>query len=98
MFRDIQSQRSIRTEFVNIDFIRRDGLSLALWQLFDIVQSALGENINMTVKIFCVCSSVDVCGTKARMHTYKYSLFLTALMFQNLLQLTTRQGKKIYIL
>ena len=31
------------------------------------------------------------------MHTYKYSLFLTALMFQNLLQLTTRQGKKIYI-
>ena len=80
------------------DFIRRDGLSLAMWQLFDIVQSAFGENINMTVKIFCVCSSVDVCGTKARMHTYKYSLFLTALMFQNLLQLTTRQGKKIYIL
>ena len=56
------------------------------------------ENINMTVKIFCVCLSVDVCGTKARMHTYKYSLFLTALMFQNLLQLTIRQGKKIYIL
>ena len=79
------------------DFIRRDGLSLAMWQLFDIVQSAFGENINMTVKIFCVCSSVDVCGNKARMHTYKYRLFLTAL-FQNLLQLTTRQGKKIYIL
>ena len=59
-------------------------------KFFDIVQSAFGENINMTVKIFCVCSSVDVCGTKARMHTYKYSLFLTALMFQNLLQLTTR--------
>ena len=51
------------------DFIPRDGLSLAMWQLFDIVQSAFGENINMTVKIFCVCSSVDVCGTKARMHT-----------------------------
>ena len=25
------------------DFIRRDGLSLAMWQLFDIVQSAFGE-------------------------------------------------------
>ena len=56
------------------NFIRRDGLSLAMWQLFDIVQSAFGENINMIVKIFCVCSSVDVCGTKARMHTYKYSV------------------------
>ena len=49
------------------DFIRRDGLYI----LFDIVQSAFGENINMTVKIFCVCSSVDVCGTKARMDTYR---------------------------
>ena len=29
--------------------IRRDGLSLAIWILFDIVQSAFGEN-NMTVK------------------------------------------------
>ena len=34
------------------DFIRRDGLSLAILQLFNIVQSAFGENINMTVKIF----------------------------------------------
>ena len=33
-FRDIQSQRSIRMEFVSIDFIRREGLSLAIW--FDI--------------------------------------------------------------
>ena len=53
------------------DFIRRDGLSLAIWQLFDIVQSAFEENINMIVKIFCVCSSVNVCGTKARMDTYR---------------------------
>ena len=44
------------------------GSCVAMWQLFDIVQSALRENIHMTVKIFCVCSSVDVCGTKARMH------------------------------
>ena len=49
-FRDIQSQRSIRMEFVIIDFIRREGLSLAIW--FDIVESAFGENIHMTVKIF----------------------------------------------
>ena len=35
----------------------------------DIAQSAFGEN-NMTVKIFCVCSSVDACGIKARMDTY----------------------------
>ena len=50
-FRDIQSQRSIRMEFVNYcDFIRREGLSLAIW--FDIVESAFGENIHMTVKIF----------------------------------------------
>ena len=53
------------------DFIRRDGLSLAIWQLFDIVQSAFGENINMIVKIFCVCSSVNVCGNKALMDTYR---------------------------
>ena len=32
------------------DFIRREGLSLAIW--FDIVESAFGENIHMTVKIF----------------------------------------------
>ena len=31
------------------DFIRREGLSLAIWQLFDIVQSAFGENINMII-------------------------------------------------
>ena len=30
-----------------------------------------GESINMTVKIFCVCSSVDVFGAKARMDTYR---------------------------
>ena len=51
-FRDIQSQRSIRMEFVRnyYDFIRREGLSLAIW--FDIVESVFGENIHMTVKIF----------------------------------------------
>ena len=32
------------------DFIPREGLSLAIW--FDIVESAFGENIHMTVKIF----------------------------------------------
>ena len=32
------------------DFVRREGLSLAKW--FDIVESAFGENIHMTVKIF----------------------------------------------
>ena len=51
-FRDIQSQRSIRMAFVRVcnyyDFIRREGLSLALW--FDIVE--FRENIHMTVKIF----------------------------------------------
>ena len=39
--------------------------------IVDIVQSAFGENINMMVKIFCVCSSVNVCSTKARMDTYR---------------------------
>ena len=29
------------------------------------------RNINMIVKIFCVCSSVNVCGNKAGMDTYK---------------------------
>ena len=49
-FRDIQSQRSIRMAFVIIiyDFIRHEGLSLAIW--FDIVE--FRENIHMTVKIF----------------------------------------------
>ena len=55
-FRDIQSQRSIRMEFVIIMI------------LFDVTDYRLlcgncsisfsprwGENINMTVKIFCVC-------------------------------------------
>ena len=32
------------------DFVRREGLSLAIW--FDIVESAFGENIHMTVKNF----------------------------------------------
>ena len=49
-FRDIQSQRSIRMECNYYDFIRREGLSLAIW--FDIVESAFGENIHMTVKTF----------------------------------------------
>ena len=31
------------------DFIRREGLSLAIW--FHIVESVFGENIHMTVKI-----------------------------------------------
>ena len=32
------------------DFIQREGLSLAIW--FNIVESAFGENIRMTVNIF----------------------------------------------
>ena len=32
------------------DFIRRERLSLAIW--LDIVESAFGENVHMTVKIF----------------------------------------------
>ena len=49
-FRDKQIQRSIRMAFVlnYYDFIRREGLSLAIW--FDIVE--FRENIRMTVKIF----------------------------------------------
>ena len=48
-FRDIQSQRSIRNGVCNYyDFIRREGLSLAIW--FDIVE--FRESIHMTVKIF----------------------------------------------
>ena len=55
------------------DFIRREGLSLAIW--FDIVESAFGENIHTTVKIFANVQSVDVFRTKARMDTYRiYSL------------------------
>ena len=44
-FRDIQSQRSIRMEFVIIMILFDDTtrLLLAIWQLFDIVQSAFGE-------------------------------------------------------
>ena len=34
------------------DFIRREGLSLAIWFDIDIVESAFGEKIHMTVKIF----------------------------------------------
>ena len=43
------------------DFIRREGLSLAIW--FDIIE--FRENVHD----FCKCSSVDVFGTKARMDT-----------------------------
>ena len=50
-FRDIQSQKVNSNGVCNYyDFIRREGLSLAMW--FDIVESAFGENIHMTVKIF----------------------------------------------
>ena len=50
------------------DFIRREGLSLAIW--FDIVE--FRENIHMTVKIFAnVHHAIDVFGTKARMDTYR---------------------------
>ena len=45
----------------------KDYLSLAIW--FDIVESAFGENIHMTVKIF---ANVDQFGTyKARMDSYR---------------------------
>ena len=68
-FRDKQSQSSIRMEFVII-MILFDVMDYRLLS-FDMVQSAFGENINMTVKIFCVCSSVEVFGAKARMDTYR---------------------------
>ena len=54
------------------DFIRREGLSLAIW--FDIVESAFGENIHMiiTVKIFAnVHQLMFLVATKARMHPYR---------------------------
>ena len=51
-FRDIQSQRSIRMEFVIIMI------------LFDVKDYRLLQD-------FCKCSSVDVFGTKARMHAYR---------------------------
>ena len=70
-FRDIQRQRSIRMAFVII-MILFDVTDYRL--LYGNCSISFGKNINMTVKIFCVCSSVDVCGTKARMDTYKYSL------------------------
>ena len=63
------------------DFIRREGLSLAIW--FDIVESAFGENIHMTVKIF------------ANVHQLMFLLLklvwssldrAESLMFQNLLE------------
>ena len=54
-------------EFVIIMILFDEGLSLAIW--FDIVESAFGENIH--IQDFCKCSSVDVFGTKARMHTYR---------------------------
>ena len=48
-FRDIQSQKVNSNGVCNYyDFIRREGLSLAIW--FDIVE--FRENIHMTVKIF----------------------------------------------
>ena len=54
------------------DFIRREGLSLAIRLLFDIVQSAFGDRkYKHDRKIFCVCSLVNVCGNKARMDTYR---------------------------
>ena len=71
-FREIHTKSKVNSNGVckYYDFIRREGLSLATW--FDIVESAFGENIHMTVKIFAnvKCSSVDVFGTKARMDTY----------------------------
>ena len=66
------------------DFIRREGLSLAIW--FDIVESAFGENVHMTVKIvhqlmFLVLKLVWI--------RIEYSLVsdrVESLMFQNLLE------------
>ena len=56
------------------DFIRREGLSLAI--SFDIVESTFGENIHRTVKIFANVHQLhDVFRTKAPMDTYRiYSL------------------------
>ena len=66
------------------DFIRREGLSLAIW--FDIVESAFGENVHTTVKIvhqlmFLVLKLVWI--------RIEYSLVsdrVESLMFQNLLE------------
>ena len=66
-FRDKQSQRSIRMEFVIIMIL----FDVMDYRSLYIVQSTFGESINMTVKIFCICSSVDVFGSKARMDTYR---------------------------
>ena len=49
-FRDTKSKINSNGVCNYYDFIRREGLSLAIW--FDIVESAFGENIHMTVKIF----------------------------------------------
>ena len=66
-FRDIQSQRSIRMEFVIIMI------------LFDVDYRLLYGSISLSryrrkythdSYDFCKCSSVDVFGTKARMDTY----------------------------
>ena len=66
-FHDIQSQRSILVEFVIIMI------------LFDVKDSRLlygsislsphSERTHTRQSRFCKCSSVDVFGTKARMHT-----------------------------
>ena len=46
----VRSKILIQNVLNYYDFIRREGLSVAIW--FDIVESAFGENIRMTVKIF----------------------------------------------
>ena len=54
------------------DFIRREGLSLAIW--FDIVESAFGENIHATVKIF---ANVHQLMFLVRSTTRKYYHFVS---------------------
>ena len=54
------------------DFIRREGLSLAIW--FDIVRVRIRRKYTHDSQDFCKCSSVDVFGTKARMERVEYSL------------------------
>ena len=70
-FRDKQSQRSIRMEFVII-MILFDVMTIARYTSFDIVQSAFGESINMTVRgFFAYVYQLMFSVLKARMDTYR---------------------------
>ena len=86
-FRDIQVNSNGVCNYY--DFIRREGLSLAIW--FDIVESAFGENIHMTVKDFCKYNVHQLMFLVLKLVWIRieYSLVeysVESLMFQNLLE------------